>query len=77
MDGFGSWPRSSHLLKSKAKYPSATEQPSDTKGMVLELRERGGLMEVVRHPVTGKAALLFSVTAHKVVLHIAFKHTGG
>ena len=60
----GSWLRSSHLLKIEAKYPSATERPSDTKGMVLEPRERGCLMEVKRHPGNGKAESLFGVTAH-------------
>jgi len=60
----GSWLRSSHLLKSEAKYPSATERLSDTKGMVLKPRERGCLAEVRGHPGDGKAESLFGVTAH-------------
>jgi hypothetical protein len=58
-----SWPRSSHLLKSAAKCPRATERPSDTKGMVLEPRERGCLAEVKSHPGNGKAESRFGVTA--------------
>ncbi len=58
--------RSSHPLKREAKYPRATERTTDTKGMVVDLRERGCLTEVKRHPRNGKAESLVGVTAHHI-----------